>query len=1067
MIGTQTSTSTGAPAGEGSERVLSRGALVLRRFARRKVSVAGVVVLALLFLLAFVGPHLTKWDYESIDPAALVLAGPQPPSASHWFGTTQIGEDVYAQTLRGLQKSLLIGLLTALLGTGMAGLVGASAGYFRGWVDRVLYWVTDLLLVIPSFYIIAILSPKFRGKTWLILVLLLAGFGWMITSRIVRSLTLSLREREFVRAARYMGVPARRIIWQHLIPNMSSFLIIDATLAVGGAILAESGLSYFGFGVQKPDISLGTLIADGTRAALVFPWLFLFAGGLLILTVLAVSVIGDGLRDALDPKAVFTSPDLMRQTSVQPGESAEPPPALGGAATPTSMLTQPSMREDLVPVADGRAGPSGSPAPPDDWMPDPHAVLEVRDLRVTFPTEAGPLTAVRGVSYSVAPGEIVGIVGESGCGKSVSALAVLGLLPGGAAVAGSVRFQGRELLGLGDRELSDIRGQGISMVFQDPLSALTPVYTIGDQIAEAILAHHDVSKGAAQKRAVELMDLVGIPHPVERARSFPHEFSGGMRQRAMIAMAIANEPTVIIADEPTTALDVTIQAQIVDVLKKAQRETGAAVLVITHDLGLIAGLADRVLVMYAGKVVEAAPVDELFSAPRMPYTLGLLGSLPRVDAVRHGPLTPVEGAPPSLVHLPSGCPFTPRCPLRIEECTRKEPALLTIGKRGSPSSHSINSTNGHHTAACHRSGDVEAQGLTATDVFPAPPAQAVAANGHHSGEKVIRVEGLVRHFPLTKGAVFRRRVGTVRAVDGVTFDIAKGEVLGLVGESGCGKTTTIGEIVSLGKPMGGTVELFGKDTATLGRRDRKVVRRGIGVVFQDPMDSLDPGMPVGDILAEGMEAHGVPEQERSARIRAVLQKVGLDPSHASRYPHEFSGGQRQRIGIARALALDPDLVVLDEPVSALDVSIRAGVVNLLMELRRELELSYLFVAHDLSLVRHIADRVAVMYLGRIVEIGDGDRVFDHPAHPYTQALLSAIPIPDPARERSRHRIILKGDPPSPAETPSGCRFRTRCPLYATLDAAQRQACEQEDPALYPQVGDQAAACHYARPTNVF
>jgi peptide/nickel transport system ATP-binding protein len=1031
---------------------------VLRRFLRRKIAVTGLVTLVLLFVLAFVGPHLTKWSYESIDYSALL----QPPSASHWFGTTQIGQDVYAQTLRGLQKSLIIGLLAALLTTGMAALVGASAGYFGSWTDRSLSWSIDLLLVIPSFFILAILSPLFRGKTWLILVVLLAAFGWMVTARIVRSLALTLREREFVKAARFMGVPSRRIIRRHLIPNMASFLIIDATIAVAFTILGESGLSYFGFGVQKPDISLGTLIADGTRAALSFPWLFLFSGGFLILTVLAVSVVGDGLRDALDPRATAASPTLLRKGGF--GEqSDEPPAAIAGTVSPTAVLAETALRESpfTSPGRELSAQPAPIAEPAPDVPPDPNAILQVRNLQVVFPTESGTLTAVRGMTYSIAPGEVVGIVGESGSGKSVSALATLGLLPGHARVTGSARFQGRELLGLGDKELSAIRGKGISMIFQDPLSALTPVYTVGDQIAEAILVHRDISKEAAAKRAVELLDLVGIPQANERRRAFPHEFSGGMRQRVMIAMAMANDPALIIADEPTTALDVTIQAQIVEVLKTAQRETGAAVLIITHDLGLIAGFADRVLVMYAGKVVEAATVDELFTAPRMPYTLGLLGSLPRIDAVRQGPLTPVEGAPPSLVALPPGCPFEPRCPMRVHECITREPALLTVGRAASAGG------NGH-AAACHRSGDIEKQGLTAIDVFPAPPGAAPTTNGHRSGdERTIRVDGLVRHFPLTRGAIFRRRVGTVRAVDGVTFDIAEGEVLGLVGESGCGKTTTIGEIMTLARPMGGTVELLGRDTATLDARERKSIRRNVGVVFQDPMDSLDPRMPVGDILTEGMETHGVPHAERAERVRTLLRRVGLDPSHASRYPHEFSGGQRQRIGIARALALEPRLVVLDEPVSALDVSIRAGVVNLLMELRRELGLSYLFVAHDLSLVRHIADRVAVMYLGRIVEMGHSDLVFDRPAHPYTQALLSAIPIPDPVRERARRRIILKGDPPSPAETPSGCRFRTRCPLYASLDAEKRRACEEEDPPLYPQGGDQAAACHYARPANVF
>jgi peptide/nickel transport system ATP-binding protein len=677
-------------------------------------------------------------------------------------------------------------------------------------------------------------------------------------------------------------------------------------------------------------------------------------------------------------------------------------------------------------------------------------VLEVSDLSVSFPSESGTVTAVRGLSFSLAAGEVLGIVGESGSGKSVSALAVMGLLPGSARVSGSVRFRGRELLDLGDREFSDIRGQGISMVFQDPLSALTPVYTVGDQIAEAVRIHQDVSKDHARRRAVELLELVGIPNAGERARAFPHEFSGGMRQRVMIAMAIANDPDVIIADEPTTALDVTIQAQILEVLETAQEATGAGIVMITHDLGVVAGFADRVMVMYAGRPVETGSVDDLFYRPRMPYTLGLLGSLPRLDAAERLPLTPVEGTPPSLVDLPPGCPFAPRCPMRLSVCLALEPPLDPTDGAG-------------HLSACHRSGEISAEGMTATDVFPAPLAgdPPAAQLPREQRRAVLEVSGLVRRFPLTRGAIFRRQVGTVHAVDGVTFDIREGETLGLVGESGCGKTTTITEILTLARPTEGRIVVLGQDTSGLGRRARKEIRRNLSVVFQDPMASLDARMPIADILSESLLNYGVPREQRSARVRELLRLVGLGPEHANRYPAEFSGGQRQRVGIARALALEPKVIVLDEPVSALDVSIRAGVINLLERLREQLGLAFLFVAHDLSVVRHIADRVAVMYLGRIVEIGAVDAVFDTPAHPYTQALLSAIPLPDPRRERERRRIILEGDLPSPVGKPSGCRFRTRCPKFATLPPDLAQRCIDEDPPGYRQGDDHQAACHYA------
>ena len=676
-------------------------------------------------------------------------------------------------------------------------------------------------------------------------------------------------------------------------------------------------------------------------------------------------------------------------------------------------------------------------------------VLAVSELTVSFPSEAGPVRAVRGMSYSVSSGEVLGIVGESGSGKSVSALAVMGLLPRTARVGGSVRFHGRELLGLGDRELSAVRGKGISMVFQDPLSALTPVYTVGDQIAEAVSIHTDVSKNEAARRAVELLELVGIPEPAIRARAFPHEFSGGMRQRVMIAMAMANDPDVIIADEPTTALDVTIQAQILEVLKTAQQATGAAIVVITHDLGVIAGFADRVMVMYAGRPVEAGGVDDLFYRPRMPYTLGLLGSLPRLDATEREPLTPLEGSPPSLVGLPSGCPFVPRCPMRIDVCSDTEPPLAPTA-------------DPRHTAACHRRTEIEARELGPADIFPAPlvGAAAVARLPRESRQTVLEVRDLERHYPLMKGVVFRRQVGTVRAVDGVSFDIREGETLGLVGESGCGKTTTIVQILTLARPTAGTVVVLGRDSARLDRGERRALRRNLSVVFQDPLASLDPRLPVGDILSEGLRTHGVPKQRRNRRVGELLRLVGLGPEHASRYPQDFSGGQRQRIAIARALALEPRLVVLDEPVSALDVSIRAGVINLLEELRARLGLAYLFVAHDLSVVRHIADRVAVMYLGRIIESGAVSAVFDTPAHPYTEALLSAIPIPDPRRERARRRVLLEGDLPSPFDIPSGCRFRARCPRYAALPGGLGARCREEEPVRLPQGADHDAACHY-------
>lgn len=608
-------------------------------------------------------------------------------------------------------------------------------------------------------------------------------------------------------------------------------------------------------------------------------------------------------------------------------------------------------------------------------------LLEVSDLTVDFPTDGAPVQAVRGVNFRVDAGEVVALVGESGAGKSASAMAVVGLLPEFAEVAGSVRLHGEELIGRSDAEMSRIRGNTIGTVFQDPMSALTPVYTVGDQIAEALTVHNqDLSRRAARTRAVELLELVGISQPEQRARSFPHELSGGERQRVVIAIAIANDPDLLICDEPTTALDVTVQAQILDVLKTARDVTGAGVLIITHDLGVVAEFADRALVMYAGRAVEDAPVSRLYERARMPYTVGLLGSVPRLDAPQGTRLVPIPGAPPSLTTTPHGCPFAPRCPLAIDECEAAEPELIELAP--------------DHHAACIRTDQVG--GRSAAEIYQVAGTDADAADTEPDDSAVVlRVRDLSKTYKLTKGVVLRRQVGEVRAVDNVSFDLRSGRTLGIVGESGSGKSTTLHQILNLSAPQSGSIEVLGSDVATLDRRTRRALRTDLQVVFQDPVASLDPRLPVSDVLAEPLTANGFDKPRIDGRVAELLELVGLRRADASRYPAEFSGGQKQRIGIARALALQPKIIALDEPVSALDVSIQAGIINLLLDLQDRFDLAYLFVSHDLSVVKHLAHDVAVMYKGAVVEQGSGDAVFTNPQHAYTRKLLAAVPQPRP------------------------------------------------------------------------
>jgi peptide/nickel transport system ATP-binding protein len=747
-------------------------------------------------------------------------------------------------------------------------------------------------------------------------------------------------------------------------------------------------------------------------------------------------------------------------------------------------------------------------------------VLEIQNLSTHIKLTSSVVQAVGNIDLYIDAGETLGVVGESGCGKSMTGLSIMGLLPpGGSIVNGSIKLNDRELVGLKDEELRRIRGNDIAMIFQDPLTSLDPTKTIGYQVGEPVRLHRNASKAEALDRAVEVLSLVGLPRPKERLSDYPHQLSGGLRQRVMIAMALACEPKLLIADEPTTALDVTIQAQILALLKDLKDRLGMAMLLITHDMGVIAGHADRVNVMYAGRVVETAEAATLFEEMHHPYTQALLASIPQLSQDANKALHAIPGLPPDLAHPPEGCRFAARCTRATDKCRAEEPPLsgktfehrfscwhpvdgpltLTVMGQGGPDAASTgladpDSASLDQAAASDKVGYVHDASLGASagsEAVPAAPdgqpgtaevpvaaeetvlvvasgltetadgrlevterrIEVAEVNGNGAAP-LLELRNLVKEFPITSGAILQRRVASVKAVSDVSFAVPAGTTFGLVGESGCGKTTIGKLIVALERPNSGSITVNGEDVAKLHRADLRRKRRDLQLMFQDPQSSLDPRMRVGAIIAEPLAVQHIgSKRAQRERVFELLSEVGLPRNAVERYPHEFSGGQRQRIGLARALTVNPRLIVADEPVSALDVSIRAQVLNLMKRLQASHGLTYVVISHDLAVVKYMANRIGVMYLGKVVELGSGDDIYQRAAHPYTAGLIATIPVPDPTTERAKTGAAIKGELPSPVNPPSGCRFRTRCP-YA------QDRCAAEVPELRSFGPGHVAACHF-------
>ncbi|MEN8245221.1 MAG: ABC transporter ATP-binding protein [Thermodesulfobacteriota bacterium] len=683
-------------------------------------------------------------------------------------------------------------------------------------------------------------------------------------------------------------------------------------------------------------------------------------------------------------------------------------------------------------------------------MMDSTTLLDVQDLQVRFHVRQGTATVINDLNLSLKEGETLGIVGESGCGKSMTALAIMGLVPSppGEVSAGRIFLENEDLLQVDAKRMRQVRGNDISMIFQEPMTSLNPVFKIGYQIAETIRIHQGLDRRAALNQAIEMLKAVDIPAPQRRANEYPYQLSGGMRQRVMIAMALACNPKVLIADEPTTALDVTVQAQIFDLLREIQERNRAAIIFITHDMGSIAQMADRVAVMYAGRKVEDGPVGEILGAPQHPYTRGLIACVPHLEkkpsSVRR-PLTEILGVVPSLLGRAMGCPFAPRCKHALQQCRDQVPPTIEMGR--------------NHHVSCWLAAAAEAAIPTsqtvsadATETTPPEIETSTAA-----APPLIRVRDLKIHFNRPRKSPFAPK-SWVHAVDGVSFDIRRGTTFGIVGESGSGKTTTGLGLMRLNPITSGRIVLDGDDITKLEGEDLRHLRRRMQFIFQDPYSSLNPHMRTGSIVREPMDLLrvGTPD-ERDPRVADLFGQVGLRAEQQAYFPHQFSGGQRQRIGVARALASRPDLVICDEPVSALDVAIQAQILNLLSRLQKAYDLTYLFISHDLGVVQHICDEIAVMYLGQIVEQADRISLFQQPLHPYTRALLSAVPSAKPDQAKTRERVHLKGDPPNPIDPPPGCRFAQRCHF-----ANSSKHCYTETPPLQEVAGGHKVACHLVR-----
>ncbi|QNG38761.1 dipeptide ABC transporter ATP-binding protein [Geodermatophilaceae bacterium NBWT11] len=919
------------PAGTGTRRARVSGGLRDQPVAAVALSWLGLVVVAVT-----AGPALLPYGPMDQDLTS-VLSG---PTGQHWLGTDGLGRDLLARLLVGGRPTLAGVLLAVAVFLVVAIPAGVLAGYFGGVVDRIVVLASELLFAIPGIILLLVMLAVFGNSVVIAMTTLgVLASGGLI--RVLRSSTMAIKQELYVRAARTSGLTEAQILRRHVLPRLAGPITVQTSLFAGSAILVETALGFLGFGTPPPAPSWGNLVANASQAINTQPWLLVPTGAVIILTVLALGLLGDAARDLTAAR--------------RSGRGAD------------------------------RPHPSGVTQPTDAWAtplipPDPAALLSVRGLSVATPGPLGPVRVVQDVSFDVRAGEIVGLVGESGCGKSVTSMAVLGLLREGLSVsAGTITFAGEELVGMSARRRRDLRGRGMAFISQEPIASLDPAFTVGQQLTEVVRRHTGASRRQARTRVLELLESVKLPDPAAVARKHPHELSGGMAQRIGIAAALAGDPELLIADEPTTALDVTVQAEILDLLDSLRRSRELAVVLVTHDFGVLADICDRAVVMYAGEVVEAAPVADLLAAPRMPYSAALLQSNPaRVPAGSQLPA--IAGSVPAPADWPAGCHFQERCALATSECAEAAVPLVELGPTRS--------------ARCLRIPELAARQSVAVPAGHTRPGQDGRARDTAS---LLEIEGLTVRYGTGRSAHV--------AVQDVSLQLDAGRTLGLVGESGAGKSTIGAAVLGLVPVTAGTIRFDGRDITRLNTRDRRALTRQVQVVFQDPFNSLNPVRTVRQTLEEPLRLNlGLSPAATRTRTAELLTQVGLPPEAADRYPAQFSGGQRQRIAIARALAVQPRLIVCDEAVSALDLSVQAQVLNLLQQLQTDLGLSYLFVSHDLEVVRHMADDIAVLRHGELREVGPAEQVYGHSTDPYTRTLMASAPTPDPAVQARRREL---------------------------------------------------------------